>query len=887
MLSLTNKIKSIKGPTSILIKSNVYNRLNNNKNIFNLNSFQNNNKSKICLFNENNGLKQQKLNYCKKNKSNEDNVESLSAELFKFENKSNQRKDWPINNEVLIYPTTLFCFKGATGNLNLMNVYISKLIPNSGGKSFIGVFYAKNQPINQPFNGLGEKSVGALAQITYNGRNYEFETTKRIRIKELHPVQNPNDPQVATIEPFDCDPEEYNDPRVKETVEKINQLVLKIQELYPDIYKGRQVIDFKTQIQTNEDPELYFTSIINYYGLNDPDEFQEILETRSIIKRLEKLYDLIVKEEKSFKKQQEISEESGETASAAQKRIFLLEQLKKTKQLLGHEADEKERAIEKYNSKLASLVHIPEANKKVIQEEISKFSTIDPLSAEYSLSKNYLEWLLNLPWGVFTPEFFDLKYSKDVLDSDHYGLNDIKQRILEFISIGHLKGSVQGKIICFIGPPGTGKTSIAKSIAKCLKKEFYRFSVGGLVDESEIKGHRRTYIGAMPGKIIQAMKLTQTSNPVILIDEIDKIGKRTLGDPSSALLEVLDPEQNSSFVDHYLDTTYDFSKVLFICTANSEKNIPMALFDRMEIIHLTGYVEEEQFQIVKNFIIPKTLIECGIKPDQLTISDEVIKQLVKFYSREVGIRELEKLVEKIMRKTALGIVNGTAEKVELTTENVEEFLGIPSYTSDRYYETTPVGVVNGLAYNTRGGSTLYIESTAEKLVSSLSGPPKEPSLKTTGKLGEVMSESSTIAYTFAKNFLYTLDPKNTFFHTHSIHLHSPQGDQAKEGPSAGVTMATSLLSLALNEPVLNDLGMTGELTITGKVITIGGVKEKTIAAKRSGLKSIIIPTNNQTSFEELPDYIKNGIDVKYAKEYKDVFEIAFPNKKYLLENLKN
>ncbi|KAN0031403.1 hypothetical protein ACTFIV_005267 [Dictyostelium citrinum] len=933
MLSINNKLKNLKTITNIYNKSVppsilVNNNINKNHNNLNNNNKNNNYISLATnLFNQKCIESYKKVNYCKKkggsnnhnsndeNEKNEKNedieiiekddlIVPLSRELLQFDKASNKRKDWPLNSEVVVFPSNSVNFIGTTGPINLTHQFITRLVPNASGKTFLGLFLHKEAYRNS--NQIGKTmdsihNVGVLAQVSLSFTGiYFFETIKRIRIKE---VQNGQYPFIVTIEPLLNDERELKDPKIPALMEKINQLSLEYKKLYPDIYTISSV-SFQNQIQVIDNPDYYLSAVINYFGLNYPNECQKILETQSVVKRLEMLHDLILHEQPLLALQQKLAKELEDKTTSYRNKLLLTEQLKKLKGLLGNETDEKEKTIEKYQNKLAALTLIPESSKKVIQDEINKLSTIDPSSSEYSALKNYVEWLTNLPWGIYTPEYFDLKHSKIVLDSDHYGLEDIKQRILEFISVAHLRGSLQGKILCFIGPPGTGKTSIAKSIAKALKKEFFRFSVGGLFDESEIKGHRRTYVGSMPGKIIQALKLTQTSNPVILIDEIDKIGKRLQGDPSSALLEVLDPEQNSSFADHYIDTPYDLSKVLFICTANSNQDIPAPLFDRMEIIRLPGYIEEEQIQIVKDFIIPKTYIDCGIKPDQLSISDDVIKKIVKFYSREVGIRELEKLIEKIMRKTALKLVNGTTERVEVTLDNLEEYLGIPSYTSDRYYDVNPIGVANGLAYNKKGGATLYIESTAEKiqkpslplnlqqqqqqqsLQNQQQNDPFEPTIKTTGNLGDVMSESSIIAYTFAKNFLYELDPQNTFFSNHNIHLHSPQGSIPKDGPSAGVTMVTSLLSLALNEPVKNNLGMTGEITITGKVITIGGVKEKTIAAKRSGLTSLIFPVDNRTDFEELPIYIKNDVEVVFANEYKDVFEVAFPNKKQLLNNLK-
>ncbi|EFA77344.1 peptidase S16 [Heterostelium album PN500] len=894
------------------------NKLNSNyKSLYNFNSINNNNTT--CKFNNrinNNVVVGQSIirHYSKKNDKTStpmriDDISTISSEaveaLSKIDKQSKKDKDMPINNEVLIYPSQSIHFIGSKGPIHLSSQFTNMLIPNASGKIFVGLFLIKDEfrGVVQADSPLDHKTiekvhpVGVLAQISSTAFGYHyFEVKQRIKLSDSkESLQSQSSKRLNYFFKIDEFPpqsiqDEEEQSRIDAKMLQIGILIKRYNKMYPECYKSNPSLDYDKHIATIKDPEIFISSIINYYGLNYPTQCQEILEKPSILDRLDLIYNILKNEESLLEQQQKIFSDLESEKVNTQKKLFLNEQLKSIKKQLGVEFDEKEQVVQKYLKRLAKL-NVPEGPKKVIEDEINWRDRLTyPSSLEYNTCRNYLDWLTNLPWGLYSPEFFDLKYSKETLDQDHYGLTNIKQRILEFISVGHIKGSVQGKIICFVGPPGTGKTSIGKSIAKCLKRQFFRFSVGGLFDEGEIKGHRRTYIGSMPGKLIQCMKLVQTSNPVILIDEeqtnlkvmiilivvysifikeIDKIGKRNLGDPSSALLEVLDPEQNSSFVDHYLDVPYDLSRVLFICTANSDQTIPGPLFDRMEVIYLSGYVEEEQIQIVKNFVIPKTLNECGIKP-----VNEVIKLLVKFYSREVGIRELERLVEKIARKSALELVNGSPDIV-VDTENLEDYLGIPSYTSDRYYDVTPIGVVNGLAWSQRGGSTLYIETIAEKTHGS-------PRLRTTGKLGDVMTESTNIAYTYAKNFLYEIDPENKFFENYSLHMHAPQGSIPKDGPSAGVTMVTSLLSVAMNEPVVNNLGMTGEVTITGKVFTIGGVKEKTIAAKRSGLSAIVIPLNNKIDYEELPDYIRNGIDVKFASEYRDVFEIAFPNKVHLL-----
>lgn len=439
-----------------------------------------------------------------------------------------------------------------------------------------------------------------------------------------------------------------------------------------------------------------------------------------------------------------------------------------------------------------------------------------------------------------------------------------------------------GKIICFLGPPGVGKTSIARSIANALNREYFRFSVGGMTDVAEIKGHRRTYVGAMPGKLIQCLKKTKTENPLVLIDEIDKIGRGYQGDPSSALLELLDPEQNVNFLDHYLDVTVDLSKVLFICTANQIDTIPEPLRDRMEIIEVSGYVAEEKLNIAKTYLIPQAMKSTGVNESQVTISDEALNQLIRSYCRESGVRNLQKHVEKIMRKSAFKIVNKEIDRLIVNNNNLVDFCGKPIFTHDRLYEQTPPGVVMGLAWTAMGGSTLYIETILHRRSPIESSETKvtdamnfEGSLKLTGHLGDVMKESADIAYSFAKSFLLQHLPENKFFQNAHIHLHVPEGATPKDGPSAGVTMVSAILSLAMNRPIRQDTAMTGELSLTGKVLPVGGIKEKTIAAKRAHVTTLVLPNENRKDFEELPDYIKQGLTVYYAENYTDVYKIVF------------
>lgn len=610
------------------------------------------------------------------------------------------------------------------------------------------------------------------------------------------------------------------------------------------------------------------------------EELQEVLETYALQGRIDKALVLLKKELDLSKLQNSINQKIEATISKTQREFFLREQLKTIKKELGLEKDDKTCDIEKFETRLKKR-KVPESVMQTITEELEKLSVLEVQSAEYAVCRNYLDWLTIVPWGIYSGGTdgeggLDLKFAKKVLEEDHYGLNDIKERILEFIAVGKLSGGVKGSIICLVGPPGVGKTSIGKSIARALKRQFYRFSVGGMRDEAEIKGHRRTYIGAMPGKMIQALKFTQEMNPVIMLDEVDKMSSSYHGDPASALLEVLDPEQNKDFLDHYLDVRCDLSNILFIVTANVLDTIPEPLKDRMDILRLSGYILEEKVKIAQKYLIPRNRKNMGLKGSNLEFTKGAISQIVNGYARESGVRSLENYIKKIMRKVAIQVVKGmdkkgsTFKKVGISEDNLGKFLGKPIFTTDRFYERTPAGVCMGLAWTSMGGATLYIEAArvaAEKT-----------EMKLTGQAGDVMKESSQIAWTYLHSKVDEYAPGIPFFEKSQVHIHIPEGATPKDGPSAGVTMVTSLLSLLLNEPVLQDLGMTGELTLTGKVLPIGGVKEKLIAAKRSGAKVLIFPKENQRDYDELPAYVKKGIRVHFVKNYDEVFHVAFPKK---------
>lgn len=618
------------------------------------------------------------------------------------------------------------------------------------------------------------------------------------------------------------------------------------------------------------------------------EELQGVLETFNVPKRIEKALILLKKELDLSRLQQNINQKIETTISKGQKDFFLREQLKTIKKELGIEKDDKTLDREKFENRLKDKI-VPKDVRSVINDELEKLSVLEPLSSEYAVARSYLDWLTIIPWGIQSEECHDLERAEDVLQQDHYGLQDIKQRILEFISVGKLAGSVRGSIICIVGPPGVGKTSVGKSIARALNRKFYRFSVGGMRDEAEIKGHRRTYIGAMPGKMVQALKYCKTMNPVIMLDEVDKIGNSYQGDPASALLEVLDPEQNKDFLDHYLDVRCDLSDVLFIVTANVLDTIPEPLKDRMDILRLSGYIMEEKIEIANKYLIPRNRKLIGLKAKEISFTKPAIRQIIEGYAREAGVRSFENQIKKIMRKVALEIVKERAEwekkkhkkgmelpaeKRLITPKTVEKYLGKPVFISEMFYKKNPIGVCTGLAWTALGGATLYIES--------IKVPAEKTKMKLTGQAGSVMKESSEIAWSFLHSSVHAYAPGFTFFEKSEVHMHIPEGATPKDGPSAGITMVTSLLSLLTNTPVIDKLGMTGELTLTGRVLPIGGVKEKLVAARRSGLETIIFPKDNIGDYEKLPEYLKEGITVHFVEDYQQVYKIAFSNRKHLV-----
>nr|XP_020512747.2 lon protease homolog, mitochondrial-like [Labrus bergylta] len=602
-------------------------------------------------------------------------------------------------------------------------------------------------------------------------------------------------------------------------------------------------------------------------------ELQDVLEEINIPKRLYKALSLLKKEYELSKLQQRLGREVEEKIKQTHRKYLLQEQLKIIKKELGLEKEDKEAIEEKFRERLKDRT-VPQHIMDVINEELNKLGLLDNHSSEFNVTRNYLDWLTSMPWGTNSEENLLLDTAKEVLEEDHYGMDDVKKRILEFIAVSQLRGSTQGKILCFYGPPGVGKTSIARSIARALNRQYFRFSVGGMTDVAEIKGHRRTYVGAMPGKIIQCLKKTKTENPLVLIDEVDKIGRGYQGDPSSALLELLDPEQNANFLDHYLDVPVDLSKVLFICTANVLDTIPEPLRDRMEMINVSGYVAQEKLAIAERYLVPQLRSQCGLTEEKASISSDALGLLIRQYCRESGVRNLQKQVEKVFRKVAFSIVSGEQNTVTVTPDNLQDFVGKPVFTVDRMYTVTPPGVVMGLAWTALGGTTLFMETSLRRPTGGADSKG-EGSLEVTGQLGDVMKESAKIASTYARAFLMGKEPENHFLVNSHLHLHVPEGATPKDGPSAGCTIVTALLSLATNKPVRQNVAMTGEVSLTGKILPVGGIKEKTIAARRAGVTCIVLPAENKKDFSDLPDYITRGIEVHFVDHYSQIYPIVF------------
>jgi ATP-dependent Lon protease len=617
-----------------------------------------------------------------------------------------------------------------------------------------------------------------------------------------------------------------------------------------------------------DDPSALTHLVASTLRTISTEERQDLLETIDVEARLRKVSAILSREVEVFELGSKIQSQVQSEMEKGQREYFLRQQLKAIQQELG-EADPEQAEIAELRERLDELT-VPAEVQKATERELGRLEKLPPAAAEYGVIRTYLEWILTLPWETFTEDNLDLTHAREVLDADHYDLDKVKDRIIEYLAVAKLRREISGQILCFVGPPGVGKTSLGHSIARALGRKFVRISVGGVRDESEIRGHRRTYIGSMPGTIIRSLRDAEAANPVLLIDEIDKMGADWRGDPASAMLEVLDPEQNRTFRDHYLDLPFDLSKTLFICTANTVDTIPGPLLDRMDVIQLAGYTEDEKLGIAQRYLVPKQLAASGLKRSQLTLPARVLRTIIRDYTREAGVRNLERRIADVGRKTAMQIATGRAEKVRVDDELLREWLGPRRFAGEVRRRTAEPGVATGLAYTPVGGDVLFIEAAAY---------PGKGRLTITGQLGDVMQESAQAALSWVRSHSNELGLPDRWFAEHDVHVHVPAGAVPKDGPSAGVTMATAMASLVRGEPVSADVGMTGEITLTGQVLPIGGLREKSLAAQRAGLKRVIFPRGNEPDLDELPPETRAAMQFVPADTIEDVFGAAFDGRR--------
>jgi ATP-dependent Lon protease len=593
-------------------------------------------------------------------------------------------------------------------------------------------------------------------------------------------------------------------------------------------------------------------------------EKQQLLEEASVEQRLREVSLILNRELEVFELGTRIQSQVQAELEKGPREFFLRQQLKTIQEELG-EGDPEQAEVAELRERLEAL-ELPAEAEKAAMRELGRLERLPAAAAEYGVIRTYLDWIATLPWGVTTTDNLDLEHARTVLDEDHYDLEKVKDRIIEHLAVSKLRNDPSGQILCFVGPPGVGKTSLGESIARTLGRRFLRLSVGGVRDEAEVRGHRRTYIGAMPGSIIRALRDAESMNPLLLIDEIDKLGADVRGDPASAMLEVLDPEQNATFRDHYLDVPFDLSKVFYICTANTVDTIPGPLLDRMEVISLSGYTEDEKLGIARTYLVPKQIVEHGLTHEQLTIGDDALRQVIRDYTREAGVRGLERRIADLCRKTARKVAEGFAGTVEVDEASVRADLGPRTYSSEVRRRTVDPGVATGLAYTAAGGDVLFIEAAAY---------PGTGKLTITGQLGDVMRESAQAALSWVRSHADRFALPEDWFATHDVHLHVPAGAIPKDGPSAGITMATAIASLVRGVSVSNDVGMTGEITLTGQVLPVGGVREKVLAAQRAGLKRVILPGENRPDLEDLPPETRRDLEFTLVDSIEQVFDIAF------------
>jgi ATP-dependent Lon protease len=654
--------------------------------------------------------------------------------------------------------------------------------------------------------------------------------------------------------------------RIEESKE-VEALTRNVQSLFARVIGLLPYLPEELQLAASsvEDPSALCNLVASTMRLKT-EEKQQLLELADVEARLRETLLILNRELEVLELGTKIQSQVQSELEKGQREFYLRQQLKAIQEELG-EADPEQAELNELRAQLDEL-SLPEEVRRAVDRELGRLERLPAAAAEYGVIRTYLDWIATLPWAEATEDDLDLPHARAILDEDHFDLEKVKERIVEFLAVGKLKGDMTGTILCFVGPPGVGKTSLGHSIARALGRKFVRLSVGGVRDEAEIRGHRRTYIGAMPGSIIRSLRDAESRNPVLLIDEIDKMGADFRGDPASAMLEVLDPEQNRTFRDHYLDLPFDLSKVLFVCTANQLDTIPSPLLDRMDVIQLSGYTDEEKFNIAKRYLVPRQLVAHGLKKTQCSFTDGAIRLVLREYTREAGVRALERRIGDLARKAATQIAQEQAKRVKIDEAKVRGWLGPRRYSGDPKRRTADPGVATGLAVTAVGGDVLFIEATAY---------PGEGRLRVTGQLGDVMQESAQAAHSWVRGHAVELGLEPGWFRAHDVHLHVPAGAVPKDGPSAGITMATALVSLVTGQPVSEKVGMTGEITLTGQVLPIGGVRDKALAAQRAGLTTVIVPAENGPDLEELPAEAKEKLDFVLAESIEEVLAVAFDN----------
>jgi len=772
--------------------------------------------------------------------------------------------------DVLVFPYMVFpLFIGRSFSIRA----VEEALDNNQRYIFLSLQKDKEKeiPTKKDIHEIGVvATIIRMMKLEDNRIKILVQGVSRGRIKELKKVDDYYQVKVKIIE----------DPEVEETLE-VQALKHSLKDLLDKaISLGKQIVpDLVEIIKSVEEPGRLADLVASILDIK-AEEAQQILEILDSVERLRVVHDRFLKEVGILELQQKIRISAKEAIEKDQREYFLRQQIKAIQEELG-ERDEKQEEIENYKKKIEES-GMPDEIKEEALKQLKRLEKMHPDSAEAGVIRTYLDWLVELPWNKRTKDRLDLKIAKKILDEDHYDLEKIKERILEYLAVLKLKKenskdkSIKGPILCFVGPPGVGKTSLGRSIAKALNRKFVRISLGGVRDEAEIRGHRRTYVGAMPGKIIQAIKQAGTKNPVIMLDEVDKIGLDFRGDPTAALLEVLDSEQNKEFVDHYLGVPFDLSEVMFICTANRLDTIPRPLLDRMEVIRLSGYSEEEKLHIAKKYLIPKQLKENGLDDKTVEFSDKAITFLIRGYTREAGVRNLERQIGSIIRKIAKKIIEtGKKRKYKITPRLIKKFLGAPIYSTEKE-EKDEIGVVTGLAWTEVGGEILKIE------VTKMDG---KGNLVLTGSLGDVMKESARIAFSYVKSKAKELGIDPEEFGKYDLHIHVPAGAIPKDGPSAGIAITTGTASVFTNRPVRSDVAMTGEITLRGKVLPVGGLKEKILAAKRAEIKTVILPKDNKEEvMSDLPPYVRKSMNLIFVDHIDEVFKIALREEKKEVEN---